>query len=97
MSGLKNLDPLLHNQLRLGVMSLLIEVKDAEFGWLKDQTEATAGNLSIQIKKLSAAGYINVEKSFRGNYPLTTCSLTKAGKDAFSAYVKALSSYIGGR
>lgn len=91
---LKELDPLLHSQLRLGVMSLLISVDSAEFTWLKEKTNSTAGNLSVQLEKLSEAGYIAVEKSFRGKKPLTTCRITKKGIKAFEEYVNSLKDYI---
>jgi DNA-binding MarR family transcriptional regulator len=91
----KDLDPLLHSQLRLSVMSLLMSVDSAEFTYLKDRTQATAGNLSVQIDKLSEAGYITVEKSFRGKRPLTTCKITRKGLRAFETYVDALKQYIG--
>lgn len=91
---LKELDPLLHSQLRLGVMSLLISVESAEFTWLKEKTNSTAGNLSVQLDKLSEAGYISVEKSFRGKKPLTTCRITKKGLKAFEEYVNSLRDYI---
>ncbi len=90
----KELDPVLHSPLRLAVMSLLISVKQAEFTWLKEKTESTAGNLSIQLGKLKDAGYIKIEKTFRDNYPLTTCRITRQGAKAFDAYVKALQQYI---
>ena len=89
------LNPLLHSQLRLAVMSLLISVKEAEFSYLKEKTGATAGNLSVQISKLSVAGYIEVNKSFRDNYPLTTCKITAVGIKSFEEYVDALKKYIG--
>jgi DNA-binding MarR family transcriptional regulator len=92
---LKELDPLLHSQLRLGVMSLLISVDSAEFTWLKEKTNSTAGNLSVQLDKLSEAGYISIEKSFKGKKPLTTCKITKQGLKAFEEYVSALKQYIG--
>ena len=57
----QSLDPLLHSELRLAVMSLLVSSEEAEFPYIKEQTGATAGNLSVQIDKLSAAGYIEVE------------------------------------
>jgi DNA-binding MarR family transcriptional regulator len=91
----KDLDPLLHSQLRLSVMSLLMSVDSAEFTYLKDRTQATAGNLSVQIDKLSEAGYITVEKSFRGKRPLTTCKITRKGLRAFETYVDTLKQYIG--
>lgn len=89
------LDPLLHSQLRLAIMSLLIGVKEAEFSFLKEKTGATAGNLSVQINKLADAEYIQVAKSFRDNYPLTTCKITQKGVKAFEEYVVALKKYIG--
>jgi DNA-binding MarR family transcriptional regulator len=90
----KELDPLLHSQLRLAVMSLLISVDLAEFTFLKEKTNSTAGNLSVQIDKLSEAGYIAVEKSFKGKKTLTTCKVTKKGIKAFEEYVNTLKQYI---
>lgn len=90
----KELDPILHSQLRLAVMSLLIGVKEAEFTFLKDKTGATAGNLSVQIQKLKDAEYIQVQKQFKDNYPQTLCKITATGVDAFETYVKALQGYI---
>lgn len=90
----KDLDPILHSQLRLAVMSLLIGVKEAEFTFIKEKTKATAGNLSVQIQKLKDAGYIEVNKQFKENYPLTTCSITQKGIEAFELYVKALKGYL---
>lgn len=91
----KDLDPILHSQLRLAVMSLLISVKEAEFTFLKEKTEATAGNLSVQIQKLKDAGYIDVIKQFKDNYPQTICKITKQGVSAFEKYVTALQTYLG--
>lgn len=90
----KELDPLLHSQLRLAVMSILMSVDEAEFNFLKEKTASTAGNLSVQIDKLKKAGYIKVKKSFRDNYPLTVCSKTEKGIEAFEQYVKALKGYL---
>src|SRR5690349_7975928 len=90
----KELDPLLHSQLRLAVMSLLMSVQSAEFTFLKEKTNSTAGNLSVQLDKLSEAGYITVEKSFKGKKPLTTCKVTKKGIKAFEDYVNSLKDYI---
>jgi len=89
-----NLDPILHSQLRLAVMSLLISVKEAEFTFLKEKTNATAGNLSVQIQKLKEAGYIEVIKQFKDNYPQTICKITPAGIKAFEEYVKNLQVYL---
>jgi len=90
----KDLDPILHSQLRLAVMSLLIGLKEAEFTFIKDKTNATAGNLSVQIQKLKEAGYIDVAKQFKDNYPQTTCKITPLGIKAFEDYVKNLQSYL---
>ncbi len=90
----KDLDPLLHNQLRLSIISLLMNVESAEFNFLLEQTKATRGNVSVQINKLKDAGYIEVIKSFRANYPLTTCKITEAGLAAFEKYVEAISGYL---
>ena len=90
----KDLDPLLHSQLRLSIMSLLISVKEADFTFLKEKTKATAGNLSVQISKLAEADYITVKKEFRDNYPQTSCIITKKGIKAFEEYVSAIQAYI---
>ena len=90
----KDLDPLLHSQLRLAVMSLLMSLESAEFTFLKEKTNSTAGNLSVQLDKLSEAGYISVEKSFRGKKPVTTCKITRKGLKAFEDYVNNLKGYI---
>jgi DNA-binding MarR family transcriptional regulator len=94
---LKELDPLLHSQLRLAVMSILISVEEADFVYLKEQTAATSGNLSVQIEKLREAGYIDVKKSFRGRMPCTMCSTTQKGVSAFEAYAQALQSYLNAK
>jgi DNA-binding transcriptional ArsR family regulator len=88
------LDPILHSQLRLAVMSLLISVKEAEFTFLKEKTNATAGNLSVQVSKLKEAGYIDVKKHFKDNYPQTLCSITLVGIEAFEKYVRDLQAYL---
>ena len=90
----KDLDPILHSQLRLAVMSLLMSVREAEFTFLKEKTNATAGNLSVQIQKLKDAGYIDVVKQFKENYPQTICKVTPAGIKAFDQYVKNLQAYL---
>jgi DNA-binding transcriptional ArsR family regulator len=93
----KELDPILHSQLRLAVMSLLIGVKEAEFTFIREKTNATAGNLSVQIQKLKEAGYIEITKQFKDNYPQTICRITKAGISAFEKYVENLKSYLGAK
>ena len=88
------LDPLLHSQLRLAVMSLLINLKEAEFVYLKEQTTVSAGNLSLQLEKLKVAGYIEVTKAFKNKYPVTICNITDKGILAFEKYVADLKAYI---
>lgn len=90
----KPLDPLLHSELRLAVISLLAGVESADFTYIKEQTGATAGNLSVQIDKLHQAGYIAVTKGYKGKKPQTMCRITPAGIEAFRNYLEALKSYI---
>ncbi len=89
----KELDPILHSQLRLAVMSILMKMPEAEFNFLKEKTNSTAGNLSVQINKLKDAAYLEVLKQYRDNYPLTICKITPKGIEAFEQYVQALQSY----
>ncbi len=91
---MKELDPLLHSQLRLAVMSILMNVDEADFVYLREKTESTAGNLSVQLDKLSTAGYISVSKGFVGKKTRTTCQITPRGRKAFEDYVDALKQYV---
>jgi DNA-binding transcriptional ArsR family regulator len=95
MATFKSLDPVLHAQLRLAVMSVLVSVREAEFTALRKKTGATAGNLSVQLQKLRDAGYIEIIKQFRDNYPQTICRVTPAGEQAFHQYALNLKSYLG--
>lgn len=90
----RELNPLLHSQLRLAVMSILIGVVEADFVFLKEKTGATAGNLSIQLDKLREAGYIEVTKEFAGKKPRTVCKITPEGRRAFEEYVEVLKEYL---
>jgi DNA-binding MarR family transcriptional regulator len=90
----KELDPILHSQLRLAAMSLLISVKEAEFTYIREKTNATAGNLSVQLNKLKDVGYIDITKQFKDNYPQTLCKITLKGIDAFEQYVQDLQAYL---
>lgn len=92
----KELDPILHAPLRLAVVSLLLSVREAEFTFIREKTNSTAGNLSVQITKLKDAGYIDVTKQFHNNYPQTICRITPKGLEAFEQYVNALQTYIHG-
>jgi len=93
----QDLDPLLHSQLRLAIISILIASREADFVYLREQTGATSGNLSIQIEKLREAGYITVIKSFRGRMPRTTCKISDLGIESFEKYVNALKGYISNK
>lgn len=90
----EDLDPLLHSQLRLAIISMLVVSEKVEFTHIKEETKAAAGNISIQIKKLQEAGYIDVEKTFKNNYPKTLLSITDKGVKAFETYVNNLKKYI---
>jgi len=90
----RNLDPLLHSQLRLAVVSLLVSVQQAEFGYLREKAGATAGNLSAQLTKLESAGYVKVVKSYKNNYPCTTITITQKGVWAFERYTENLKTYL---
>lgn len=90
----KELDPLLHSELRLAIMSILITVAEADFVYIKEQTKATAGNISVQIEKLKEAGYIEVERGFLGKRTRTVCKVTPKGSQAFKEYVEALKGYL---
>lgn len=91
---MKELDPFLHSQLRLAVMSILMSVEEADFVYLREKTESTAGNLSVQLDKLARAEYITVEKGFAGRKPRTVCRVTDKGRRAFEDYVDTLRSYL---
>ena len=91
---MKELNPLLHSQLRLAIMSILMNVEEADFVFLKEKTESTAGNLSVQLDKLSSAGYITLEKGMSGRRPRTSCSITPTGIKAFEEYVETLKTYL---
>jgi predicted transcriptional regulator len=94
MKNLQPLNPILHSELRLAIISLLITVKEADFNYLKEATNATSGNISVQLNKLKDAEYISIDKGFKDNYPSTTCRITKKGIEAFEEYVKTLKEYL---
>ncbi|MDA3910344.1 MAG: transcriptional regulator [Bacteroidales bacterium] len=91
---MEQLDPVLHSQLRLAIISLLVKHEKLDFSYLKKQTESSSGNLSVQIKKLEDAGYIEVKKRFKNNYPQTSCLLTEKGLSAFEQYVASINAYL---
>ena len=91
---LKELNPIIHSQLRLAIMTLLVSVEEADFNYLKEQTNATSGNISVQLDKLRSAGYITVNKEFVGKRTRTSCRLTEEGKQAMEEYIENLKSYL---
>ncbi len=93
-SGFKPLDPLLHSELRLAIISILANADHADFNYIKEQTGATSGNISVQLDKLSKAEYITISKGFKGKMPQTTCSITEKGREALENYIKALQTYL---
>ena len=93
---MQELDPLLHSQLRLAIMSILLSVEEADFVYLKEKTESTAGNLSVQLDKLTTAGYITKETDGSGTKPRTICKMTEKGREAMQKYVAALKTYFAG-
>ena len=90
----KDLDPILHSQVRLAIMTILLPLKSAEFSYLMDNIQTTKGNLSFQITKLKDAGYVEVIKSFKNNYPLTTLKITQKGIDAYDLYIESITEYF---
>lgn len=91
---LKELNPIIHSQLRLAIMTILLSVDEADFNYLKEQTQATSGNISVQLEKLSSTGYIQVNKEFIGKKTRTSCRITEEGKRAFEEYVETLKTYL---
>ena len=91
---MKELNPIIHSQLRLSIMTLLLSVEEADFTWLREQTGASAGNISVQIDKLSEAGYIEVRKEFVGKKTHTSCRITERGRKAMEEYVSDLREYL---
>lgn len=90
----QELDPLLHSELRLAIISILISAESADFSYIKEATGATSGNISVQLEKLKTAGYIEIEKGYKGKMPQTTCKITQTGVESFNAYVSVLKRYI---
>jgi DNA-binding transcriptional ArsR family regulator len=91
-----DLDRVIHEPARLQLVALLSGVKEADFLWLMNESELTKGNLSSHLAKLEEAGYVEIEKTFRGKIPLTVLRLTRAGRAAFEAYKKSLNGLLAG-
>ena len=90
-----NIDEIVHSRVRLGVMAYLTAAEVADFTTLKNKLEVTEGTLSVHLRKLEEAGYIAIEKSFRGRRPLTEARLTPQGQQAFRVYLDAIGKLAG--
>ena len=90
----RDLDPILHNELRLKIMAALDPLDDADFVYLKELTKSTAGNLSVQLSRLEEAGYIKVYRSGGGRSSHTVCRITPAGIQAMEVYQRTLMEYF---
>ena len=90
----KKLNPILHSQLRLAIISYLVSNGKSDFKELKEITKATSGNISVQLKKLEKANYIKITKGFLNNYQHTSIEITNTGIDAFEEYIKAIKQYL---
>ena len=97
LADLGRIDEVIHGRMRLGIMVYLSDADVADFTELKTVLEATQGNLSVHLKTLEKAGFIAIDKSFKNNKPLTRVLITREGRQAFSAYLDAIGSLIGGR
>ena len=93
--GIGQIDEVIHGRLRLGIMTYLANAEVADFTELASALEATRGNLSVHLRKLEDAGYIEIEKSFLDRKPLTRARITKIGRATFKAYVKAIADLLG--
>ncbi len=90
----RELDELIHSRPRLGIMSILVAVEEAEFNFLKERLGMTDGNLSAHLRKLEEASYISVKKEFIARKPRTSYSITAKGRRAFEAYLRQLEKLI---
>jgi DNA-binding MarR family transcriptional regulator len=88
------IDEVIHGRLRLGVMARLAQCEVADFNELKALLQATQGNLSVHLRKLEEAGYVTIEKSFLDRKPLTRARMTRAGRQAFSAYLETIGALV---
>lgn len=88
------LDDVIHGRIRLGIMAYLVGAGSTDFGTLKAQLQATDGNLSVHLRKLEEAGYVAIDKSFRDRKPLTSVTLTEAGREAFLKYLDSIARLV---
>lgn len=94
LRNLTELDRLIHEPARLLIVTILSTVKSADFLFLQRETDLTKGNLSAHLSKLETAGYVNIEKTFKGKLPLTVCKLTESGQNAFEGYRQQMQNFI---
>ena len=94
LRGLTELDRLIHEPARLLIVTILSTVESADFLFLQRETDLTKGNLSAHLSKLEEAGYVNIEKTFKGKLPLTVCKLTESGQEAFKTYRLQMQNFI---
>jgi DNA-binding transcriptional ArsR family regulator len=94
LRNLTELDRLIHEPARLLIVTILSTVESADFLFLQRETDLTKGNLSAHLSKLENAGYVNIEKTFKGKLPLTVCKLTETGQDAFESYRLQMQNFI---
>lgn len=90
IQNLAGIDRIVHEPARLMIVALLAAVEEADFQYLHQTTGLTKGNLSVHLSKLEEAGYVEIEKTFRGKYPLTLCRLTQRGSEVFRNYKKVI-------
>jgi DNA-binding transcriptional ArsR family regulator len=94
LRSLTELDRLIHEPARLLIVTILSTVESADFLFLQRETDLTKGNLSAHLSRLESAGYVNIEKTFKGKLPLTICKLTEAGQGAFDGYRQQMQNFI---
>jgi DNA-binding transcriptional ArsR family regulator len=94
LRSLTDLDRLIHEPARLLIVTILSTVESADFLFLQRETDLTKGNLSAHLSKLEEAGYVNIEKTFKGKLPLTVCKLTQTGQQAFDGYRQQMQDFI---
>ena len=94
LRSLTDVDRLIHEPSRTIILAILAAVESADFLYLQRETGLTKGNLSVHLSKLEEAGYVNIEKTYRGKIPMTLCRMTKLGRSAFEAYRKQLKQFV---
>ena len=94
LRSLSGVDRLIHEPSRTVILAILAAVESADFLYLSRETGLTKGNLSVHLSKLEEAGYVHIEKTYRGKIPLTLCHLTGTGRQAFDDYRKQLKQFV---